>query len=308
MAEKLPIIFVEKQGNHSENPPKGIDVPIRRTLAQHGFTEGIWILKVRMVHARGNSSTYRGAHFKRITTYSNRVIDVVSQPGNADTAFPGDLVVPDCYDATEVLSKVRQIALLSPETDEEKASMSNAAQVDISAAIKRRDNDPIVSRRQVREQRTERIAKLLAKARNVDAVGAIIEPEIKNGLVPTNLLDKAIRRVLPDKQLSTLELGAARAMFVLAEDLLTSEGDHYSLTERGKLWIESLNQLRMKRESYNLQMVRSSLQELIEKRESSLNKFEKMVKAERANRKETIKRLKSQLEEIGQTETVNNMY
>lgn len=88
MVEKLPRILVEKQGSHSENPPKGIEVPIRDALARHGFTEGCWCMKVRMVHARGESHSYRGAHFKNLRNYARNVIDVVSQPGAAHTAFP----------------------------------------------------------------------------------------------------------------------------------------------------------------------------------------------------------------------------
>lgn len=296
MVEKLPRIVVEKQGSHSENPPKGIEVPIRDALARHGFTEGCWCMKVRMVHARGESHSYRGAHFKGLRNYARarNVIDVVSQPGAAHTAFPADLIVPDCYDATHVLNTVRQINTLDPNKDEDLEMLKKASQFDVGASAKRRSNEPIASVRRSNEARQQRIAKFLGKPKNIDAVGVAIQRESLNGSVPISVLDKAIRETLPF-QISRDELASTRAIFVLNEDLLQPGDGVYHLSERGQLWIESLRQRERDNEALAQQMQQQLLWRQLQKCERSLRQFDERVEAERSARLETIQQLKSQL-------------
>lgn len=297
MNNRQPTIRVKKLGSHSEDPPEGIELPVRQALIDAGFCEGSFELQVRMVHAPGNSHNYRGAHFKCVKGFASNVLEVVSQPGSADTAFPCYLIVPPPYDAEVILQKVRGITVISPDRKEDAEELQRVAQFDLGSAAAKQKSEPVESRRQKNASRERRFSAFWSRATNIDMVGTVLEGCSLNGIVPRPVLDRAIRTAY-HSEMTPYELALARAFLVLNAGLLEVQDDSYHFTERGHLWIESLRQKRLRENAQAKEIRRHQVILKLDHERSSLERFVERTTSELKARRLSLIRLETELQDL----------
>ena len=180
----LATVKAELQGDHSTSAPKGIEETVSKALALVGFRDGVWQLKIRCVHIRGDSHRL----IQTVRAYEitpHKTIDLIVQPGDAASRRRCDLVVPHPYKLEDVLAKLAPKDVQCPSSMAEQLLSAGVKKIEL--AVKRNNVTDL--------NRMSLALNFWRKRGNCYRFMELIGPHIREERIEGEYVEPAIRKI-----------------------------------------------------------------------------------------------------------------
>ncbi|HSI21024.1 MAG TPA: hypothetical protein VLA04_05000 [Verrucomicrobiae bacterium] len=302
----LPIVKVERQGDHSISVPGNLGRYVQTQLRERGFTQGIWVVKMRGANLAGASGGRKFFTVRGVYNYS--VLDVIAQPGNRGTCRRLEVDVPDEHYSPQVV-----MASFRPEPKMQVGSAEQGMVIYSTGEVINADKRvpaSVLGRgmrsgfKQVEafaNKEAEKTFKFWRKRENILALfDALLDSEkIRKDTVSMEVLDSAIARVW-GANLSKMGLNGLKVLLVEEQELFVASNSFnlFQLTIEGWLLLEERRKLREAHTEQRIAQRRENLEAELRRTEARIAAFEESTLRRREELNSYLDSLRRQAREF----------